>query len=188
MPYKKPHIPNLSAVLTTARKILPKAVEVAVDEWVEGQRDDFVERIEDQRFASFKRIYYPESGTNLSPRWLAVKAAFSADPRTMIATGHYISQIKVWKTKKGGGRQWRIGFHHAAKARDLEGNTVDFLLRDMARVHEYGSVAAGILPRPHWGPQGNRMRRRAPAARRAIAEAAGEQLKKALPQFVVERA
>lgn len=186
MPYKKPKIPNLRAVLKTAAKKLPATIELALDEWADAQRDEFVERIEDQRFASFKKINYPESGTNLSPRWLAVKEAFGADPRTMIATGHYISKIQVFKTNKGGGQQWRIGFHHSAKAVDLEGNTVDFLLRDMARVHEYGSMAAGILPRPHWGPFGDVMRRNAASARRSMAEAVSDKLKQSLPKFVVE--
>ena len=186
MAYKKPQIPNLRAAFKAVAKTVPPAVEKAVDAWMEEQRLDFIDRIQKQRFVSFRVILYPESGTNLSPRWLAVKAAYGADLRTMIATGHYVSQIKLWKSGKGRDRRYRIGFHANTKARDLNGHVVDFPLWRVARVQEFGSDAAQIPPRPHWRPYANLMRRRAPAARRACAHAAGVALVKAAPKFIVE--
>lgn len=159
---RKSQIPN-------ARKIFKRVAEVAHDqlveevhEWAFEVRDEFVARIESQAFASFQAILYPESGTNLSPEWLARKEAAGADLRTMIATGHYVSKIDVFKKEDKREKKTivRVGFHHSAKPRDLEGRTVDIEipgtgitgLTALAIVHELGSIKANVPARPHWSP------------------------------------
>jgi hypothetical protein len=185
--WKKPHVPNLKKVLKTARDAARATAIETLEDYAHEQREDFVGRIQDQRFASFKKILYPESGTNLSPRWLATKQAWNADLRTMIATGHYTESIKVFKKGRlqRGPYEFRIGFHHSAKARRLDGTIAPILLKDLARVHEHGSVKMKIPERPHWGPQGNRMRRDRGKTRRRINEAIAERLIDKLPDDFV---
>tara|TARA_R100001086_G_scaffold120987_2_gene62320 strand:- start:839 stop:1420 length:582 start_codon:yes stop_codon:yes gene_type:complete len=187
--YREPHIPNLGRILREAHAVARAEAIAGLTDWATEQRDDFVERIEDQRFVSFNIIYYPETGTNLSPRWLLAKERADADLRTMIATGHYKSQIRVFKKgRKDRGRfEVRIGFHHAAKARNLDGSIAPVLLSKVARTHEFGSEKMKIPPRPHWGPQANRMRRAAPAAAREISARIARKLSKSFRTLVEDR-
>ena len=184
MAWKQPHIPEMKTVLTKAGAVARDESKAAIEDWADEQRELFIVKIEDQTFTSFQRIYYPESGTNLSPRWLRRKEIVGADLRTMIATGHYIASIKLWKKKtKRNGVEFRIGFHPKAQARKLDGSTAPILLSDVARVHEFGSVKGNVPPRPHWGPHGNVMRKAAPKTRRMISTRIGKRLKKELPKF-----
>ena len=180
MSYKRPHIPKLRPVLTKLGKVALQVLESGVKQFAHEHRDRFVGRIEDQDFASFQVVFYPESGTNLSPRWLARKAAKGADSRTMIATGHYVSQIKVFRQVKQGNVQFRVGFQPAVRARDLDGNTQEITLNRVARVLEHGSQKMNIPPRPHWEPHLKLMRKEAPAVRVQIARKIKRELRKAL--------
>lgn len=78
----------------------------------------------------------------LSPKYLAWKKRKGLDHRILIATGHYVSSIKV----KRKNNQWEVGvpdgFHPTA------GMTYEKL----ARIHEYGSKKMHIPARPHWRP------------------------------------
>ena len=103
---------------------------------------------------------------DLSPRWLRRKELADADLRTMLATHHYLRSIGVYANRKAG--KVRVGFHPAAKARNLEGETVNILLKDMARVHEFGSAKANIPARKHWRPHLRTMKDRAPKVRAHI--------------------
>jgi len=167
MAYKKSHIPNFPVLARAASAAARVALVDAMDEHAEDEKEDFVARIEGQRFASFKVILYPESGTNLSPQWLDFKESTGLDLRTMIATGRYVDQIRVFRRlgTKGSGR-WRIGFHTQAKARKPDGSSAGILLNDLMKVHEHGTIT--VPARPHWGPFFNLMKRRAPAARREM--------------------
>ena len=182
--WKPPHVPDLKVVLKKARDISRHEGLIALEEYAEGQRELFVQKIEHQTFASFKVILYPESGTNLSPEWLDRKEAAGADDRTMIATRHYIENIKVFRKGRPqrGPVEFRIGFHQSAKARDLKNRVSQILLRDLARVHEFGSIKANIPARPHWGPHANTMRKGAKKVRMTINVRIGKRLKKALPK------
>jgi hypothetical protein len=178
--FKKPHLPSLRPVLQKLGKAALRVVTEGVTEFTHDHRERFVDRILDQDFRSFQVVFYPESGTNLSPRWLARKAAKGADSRTMIATGHYISQIRVFRKKTKGGFQLRVGFHPSARVRDLDGNTGNITLDRVARVLEHGSQKMGIPPRPHWEPHLKLMRREAPAVRVQIARRIAREVRKSL--------
>lgn len=186
--WKKPHIPDVRAILKKAGKVAREEAIEGIYAWADEQREAFIVKIEDQFFASFKRIYYPESGTNLSPQWLRRKELAGADLRTMIATGHYVSSIKLWRKgrKARGPYEVRVGFHPRAQARNLDGSIAPVLLTKVARTHEHGSIEANIPPRPHWGPHGNVMRKQAPKARMAISMRIGKRLKKAMPKLAKE--
>lgn len=155
---KAPHIPKLGPALVKAGKIAREMTEQATRDFAYAHRDRFVARIEAQDFPSFQVVFYPESGTNLSPRWLARKAAKGADDRTMIATGHYIAQIRVFRKTVGKSLRFRVGFHPTVHARNLDGQTVPATLDLVARVLEHGSQKMRIPPRPHWEPHLKLMR------------------------------
>ena len=178
--FKKPKLPALRPVLQKLGKAALRAVDAGVTEFARDHHERFVDRILDQDFRSFQVVFYPESGTNLSPRWLARKAAKGADSRTMIATGHYVSQIRVFRRKTKEGFVLRVGFHPTARVRDLDGNTGKITLNLAARVLEHGSQKMGIPPRPHWEPHLKLMRREAPAVRVQIARRVAREVRKAL--------
>ena len=185
MAYRRSNVPNLKAVLAKVGKVAVEEARAALVDYATDERDLFVEKIEDQRFASFNVIFYPESGTNLSPRWLARKAAKGADSRTAIATGHYVSQIKVFrKVKQNGTLNVRVGFRADARAHDLDGNVQDVKLDLVAKVLENGSSKMHIPPRPHWGPHFNGMVKARPKTSLVFAKRIATKLKKALPAFV----
>jgi hypothetical protein len=170
-------IPNFKRLSSTVRRTANRALIDLVGEWAEGQKDDFRAKIERQDFPDFHIINYPESGTNLSPMWLARKSKAGADDRTMIATGWYKDHIRVWRTLRPGrrGADWRIGFHHRVLARDLNHRPISKTLNYVAAVHEYGSSDGRIPRRRHWGPFNTIMRKRAveerPKLRRKVLQA-----------------
>lgn len=166
MAYRKSQIPDFPACAKQVARAGNARLRSLLDQYAEHTRKDFVERIEDQRFASFRVIMYPESGTNLSPQWIERKTAKGADLRTMIATGHYIASIRVFRKldqKKLAGI-WRIGFDPREKARNLDGERQAITLNEVALIHEHGN--AQTPARRHWGPNANRLLREAPAVRR----------------------
>ena len=170
----KSRIPNTRQLFAQVKRAANDAVIEAVGEFAEEQTDDFRRRIERQVFPDFRRIYYPESGTNLSPKWLARKQKKGADSRTLIATGHYKNSIRVWRRlrPRRRGADFRIGFHPRIQARNLDNERVPILLKDVAMIHEYGSVSGKIPRRSHWRPHLTLMRQRAvgerPKIRRAV--------------------
>jgi hypothetical protein len=173
MPKRKPRAPQIPDARKLFKRVQEVATETLVDElevWAAEIRDEFVERIEAQAFASFQVILYPESGTNLSPQWLARKAAADADPRTMIATGHYTDSINVFKKYDRKEKKWvvRVGFHPSIQARDLKNRIVNILLEDVALVQEFGSIKAQVPARPHWRPHRTKVKSQAPAKRKDI--------------------
>lgn len=180
MKRKKPSCPDLKAALLALGTTARRTAEAGVLVFAQAHRRYFIERILDQDFRSFQVVFYPESGTNLSPRWLARKAAKDADSRTMIATGHYIAQIKVFRRDLQDGVQFRVGFHPSVRARDLDGKTQDITLNRVARVLEHGSHKMGIPPRPHWEPHLKLMRKEASAVRVRIARRVVREVRKAI--------
>lgn len=195
----KSQIPDFGAL---RRRVADIANESGLDEletYADEARDDFVDKIERQAFDSFRVILYPESGTNLSPDWLARKERAGADLRTMIATEHYKESIGVHRSSarskkaqrkrknRGRGATLRIGFHHLAKARDLNGKVVDITLNRVAITQEKGSVKARIPARPHWRPHLDAMRSKAPATRKRIKRRIKADLKQQLRGKAVVR-
>ena len=152
MGYRASKIPSFQGTLRPFQKVARDIAQKALVAFGDSQALAFQTAIKDQTFDDFKRIYYPDSGTNLSPRWLAKKEVNNADSRTMIATGHYVNSIKRF-TKYGrrGALTVRIGFHHAAKARMLDGSISPELTLDrLARIQEFGSIKTNLPPRRHW--------------------------------------
>lgn len=166
--YRKSKIPNFGAISKTIAKVAMQTLVNDVDMYATYALEAFRTRIRAQGFASFRVILYPESQTNLSPRWLDRKEAKGADSRTMIATGHYVESLSVFKKIKKEGRQryWRVGFKDGLRARDLDGDPVKATLAQVAVWQEFGTTQ--IPARPHWKPQLNRMRRELPGVRRAM--------------------
>lgn len=166
--YRKSKIPNFEALSKTIATVAHRQLVEQVDAYAEYALAAFRMRIEAQGFASFRVILYPESGTNLSPGWLDRKQAKGADLRTMIATGHYVQSLRVFRLSKKAGRErhWRVGFKVNERAKDLDGNRVDATLSEVAMWQEFGT---SVIPaRPHWRPQLTRMRRELPEIRRAM--------------------
>lgn len=188
MPYKRSKIPDLKSVLTKAAGAAVEAAHTGLVSYATAQRDLFVRKIEEQKFASFRVVFYPESGTNLSPRWLARKAYKGADERTAIATGHYISQIKVFTRKpRKQPFEVRVGFDPRTRARDLDGEVKPATLNLVARVLEHGSERMQIPARPHWGPHFNGMRREAPRVGTRLSKLVAEAIDRVLPGFTEKR-
>jgi hypothetical protein len=162
---------------------LEKAIRAAVEDhaeklvtdWAMEEKRAFIERIKKQKFASFKK-------KPLSPKYLARKIAKGADRRTMIATGHYIRSIKLFRTRSGKRLLLRIGFPPNAKAHDLDGKRTTTPLAITIRANELGSAARNIPPRPHWRPFRLEMKARAKKLRiqikKAVVKTVREELEK----------
>ena len=159
----KAHIPDFRKFAKRFKKTAESVAWESVYDLADTERDLFANRILFQDFEDFRVIFYPESQTNLSPRWLRRKEIAGADSRTMLATHHYLRSIGVFTNREKG--QIRVGFHPSAHARNLKGETVSILLKDMARVHEFGSLKANIPARKHWRPHLTSMKSRAPKVR-----------------------
>jgi len=182
MPKRKPRAPQIPDARALFKRVQQVVTETLVDElefWAEEIREEFIERIEAQAFASFQIILYPDNGTNLSPEWLARKAAADADERTMIATGHYTESIRIFKKYDRKEKKWviRVGFHPNMQARDLKRRIVPILLDDVALVQEFGSVKARVPARPHWGPHRSTVKSEAPAKRKELTREVSKVLK-----------
>lgn len=188
MPYKKSQIPNVKRVLKRAAAAAVEAAQSGLVDYAAQQRELFVSKIRAQKFASFRVIFYPESGTNLSPRWLARKASKGADERTAIATGHYVSQIRLFtKSPRKGPFEVRVGFHPRSRARNLDGEIEKATLNLVARVLEHGSEKMQIPARPHWGPHFNSMRREASRVSVRLSKQVTNAVAQAIPSFLEPR-
>lgn len=146
MPYIKSNIPPVRQILTDLQKFARLEMLAGVRAFAEKARDDFKARLAAQAFGSFKM--YP-----LSSQYLAWKKKKNLDLRTMIRTGHYLNEINTFNYKLPGvvwSYKFRVGFKRGAKAVDHEGNPTDLPLEVLARIHEFGSAAAGIPARKHW--------------------------------------
>lgn len=168
-----PHIPDFGLLSRRLRETANKALLTGVKKYADDERDRFVQKIELQAFPSFRAIFYPESGTNLSPGWLHRKERKGADLRTMIATTWYVTNIKVWtklSRRKGEATIVRIGFHPRTLARDLDHHITDVPLWLVAIYNELGSRDGKLPARPHWGPHLSLMRSESKRTRRRLRE------------------
>lgn len=181
------HIPDFRIVSRTAHGLARRAVDTEVATFADDQLRGFKTRIQAQAFVSFKVVHYPESGTNLSPRWLATKAAAGADPRTLIATGHYWRSLRVFRHKGVAETTFRIDFPPNAHARDLHGRTAAITLSDLARVLEFGTRDGRIPPRPHWRPHKLVLHVAARSARVRCNRAIGRKLRTVIGPYMVRR-
>lgn len=164
-------------MLRDGRKAVRELLWARMLTFATDQTTDFKRKILQQDFEDFQRIYYKQSGTNLSPRWLRRKARAGADLRTMLATHWYIRNIRVWTRHM---QRVRVGFHPRIRARNLKGEIVRARLNLVARVHEYGSVKAHTPRRAHWGPHYKVMHQAAVPLRRNLAKLVAGRMRKAL--------
>lgn len=166
MPRRRPtrsHLPDFRTLSREVRDVARSELFDGVKRYAQEERDAFVEKIELQAFPSFREVFYPESGTNLSPAWLRRKERAGADSRTMIATGWYRDHIRVWTRKarhKNERTLVRVGFNPRAMARDVEGRITDTPLNLVAIYNEHGSLDGKLPARPHWGPHLRSMKAR----------------------------
>lgn len=147
MAYKKSQVPNLAEKLKKIKTDTVAYVNSEIKKFANQECAGFKAAIKAQDFEAFHR-------RPLSAARLAEKAAAGADLRVMIATHHYVNSIRVFfrKSRNLNGGTFRIGFHHNAHARTLDGAIAPILLQDVARIQENGSRARKLPPRPHWGP------------------------------------
>lgn len=164
MSYIPSRIPDFGKFAEEFREQATAALKEELDRQAERELDRFKRRIRAQAFESFHIVYYPESGTNLSPQWLARKRAAGADLRTAIATSHYVRSLSVRKStdKRKGVYQVGVGIDPRIKARNLQGEIMPHVtLEHVVEILEYGSLNGDIPPRPHWGPYAQDLRMRA---------------------------
>lgn len=180
MAQRKAHIPDFRKLSGSLRRVAREKLFEAVREYAEDERDAFKEKIEDQDFPSFQEVFYPESGTNLSPKWLARKESAGADLRTMIATRWYLDHIRVFTRKArrvGEPSVIRIGFHPTVRARDLKGRITDTPLNMVAIYNEFGSLDGKLPARPHWRPHIREMKLNVRKARARMRERLKEEIR-----------
>ncbi len=175
--YKKSHIPPFKKIAAKLTETAAVVLDEEVASFAEDEKDLFVVRIEAQGFAAFKSV-------PLNPDYKQWKILHGLDERVMIATGWYISQIKVQHRSTGKyGTMYYVGFDSRALVRDEDGNTIPFTLVSLAWVHEKGSAKAHVPARPHWGPHLAKMTRRAVGLRLRIRQKIVKRWKGALPKF-----
>ena len=177
--YRRPHIPNFRKVTRSLSRIANRMSEEAIREFAEGRVVAFQTRIRAQDFAAFRD--FP-----LSEKYLRRKVLAGADTRTMIARGHYMDSIRVFRRRnEDGTTTFHIGFHARTLARDLDGNIVPFPLYRVAEVQEHGSEEAQIPPRPHWRPELQRIAQAARPFRRRLAENIVKEVRRDLKKRLV---
>ena len=157
-----PHVPDLRKVLRDLHQAAQEQAKKAIIAFARRHRKVFIDRVRAQQFKSFTA--FP-----LTPAWRRKKQRAGADPRTMIATGHYLNQVKTWTAHNPPGVVAYVGFNPTTRAKNLDGELTDITLEEVAAIQEGGSAAQGIPPRPHWGPYRKEMQRDAAVLRRDIA-------------------
>lgn len=95
----------------------------------------------------------PQWWDPLNPDYLSDKKNKGLREEMLIATEDYISSIGVQTVRKG---KAHYNFTVGVPARKHKDS--DIALDKLAEIHEYGSVAANIPARPHWGPATARWR------------------------------
>ncbi len=171
MAKSKPKAAKIPDFKHTAELIARDAKQIAdtkIRAHAEAEVKLFQKRIYRQRFDSFAAI-------PLAPATIMRKVALRLDLRTMIATGTYVSSIKVFRKVVKGGIEYRIGFAPNTKAMDPTGHATDITLEEVAYVQEHGSAAQHIPARPHWQPHLQELAVRATVVRQRIADAVVKQ-------------
>jgi hypothetical protein len=164
MAYKKSTIPDISRRLRKLERAASEVLTGFVPEYAGRVASEFRKRVREQAFRAFDEV-------PLAPSTVERKDRKGLDPRTMVATGHYVSSIRVFKLRDmaGGGHRFFIGHGAQDVALDEDGNRTDTSLRLVARVQEYGS--SRVPSRPHWTPHLRRLQRELPGVARAVRRA-----------------
>lgn len=138
-------IPPFKAVATLIRRSVEQVIIPAMAQQAEQEAARFQRTIRLQRFPAIRRI-------PLSPRWAAIKRRKGLDSRTLIATGHYVKNIRVLHRfdRKARTHTWQVGAPASMRARTPENKTADITLQELAGIQEFGS--RNVPARPHWRP------------------------------------
>ena len=89
----------------------------------------------------------------LNPDYLEYKRKNKLDTRKLIATGAYVRSINSRQTSKD---SWVVDVPN----RKHRPSNLTF--RQLARIHEFGSITKNIPARPHWAPTTHEIKRRVP--------------------------
>lgn len=103
--------------------------------------------------------YKPFNHLPLQPFTLAEKRELGQDERILIATGEYLNSIRVVKRVRMRAKENVVSYVvyvpktiHGRKGWRGEPPRPTLPLRTIGLIHEFGSMRAGIPPRPHWRP------------------------------------
>ncbi len=141
----KASIPPFKKLAAQIQRSVDRDIVPAITATLEREREGFQRYIRQQRFPAVLRV-------PLSRLWAAKKRRLGLDSRTLISTGHYVSNIRVYaradRARKT--RSWSVDVPPLMRARTPEGRTSPLLLRRLAAYQEYG--ASSVPSRPHWRP------------------------------------
>lgn len=138
-------IPSFRAVSDLIQRSIAVTVLPQITQAVEQETRGFQRMIRLQRFPAVRRV-------PLSPRWAAFKRRRGLDGRTLIATGHYIRNLRTLYTLNRHRRThtWTVGAPAGLRARTPDGKVADITLRALAAAQEFGG--RNLPARPHWRP------------------------------------
>lgn len=167
---KRARIPPFSKVANSIRRNVTKVADTVLYDFAVDMRDVMVTGIYRQRFRSF--ILNP-----INKSYKKWKESIGLDGRVMISTAQYVDSITVIPVEHA---RYEVGIHDNIAARDHKGNPVGITLKVLGAVHEYGSQAAHVPPRPHWADGFQEAQLRAPAISNKIATEAAAKIRREL--------
>jgi hypothetical protein len=141
----RPVIPPFKQVAALIQRSVKTVVVPAITREVEAEAARFQRTIRMQRFPAIRRI-------PLSPRWAAFKRRKGLDSRTLIATGHYVRNLRAVHVfdRRMRAHTWHVGAPAGMRARTPDNKTANITLQELAAVQEFGSRT--VPARPHWRP------------------------------------
>jgi hypothetical protein len=164
MAYQPSHIPNIEKRFNRIIRAVDRNLSAGVTRFTDHTQTSFQERIRAQEFDSFAEVPLAEST-------VAKKMRYDLDPRTMIATEHYVEEIKIFKRAVKRGYLYFVGHSPQAMSKDENRELTYTPLRLVAKVQEYGSESRNIPARPHWAPHLSTLKKELPAEARKIRRA-----------------
>lgn len=167
-PGRKADVPDVRRILKDIVETARKHSRVEVAKFAEEMKVELVERIVTQKFEAFRE--YP-----LTEDWLKTKRNLGLDRRVLMATHHYVNSICVIKHSP---TSFEVNVPKDARAWDVHRQPIKLSLRALGAIHEYGSAASNIPPRPHWRVIIREATRRAPRVADRIVGKVRQELRK----------
>jgi len=175
MAYRRSTIPKIQPLADALGKSVDERFEDLLHAYAKDCLKGFREAIRQQQFTSFVEV-------PLSPSYAHFKEAVGLDERTMIATGTYVRNLRVWRgVNAEKGIEFHVGFREGAMAVDRDGEETDFPLWKLALVQEFGSLNGNVPPRPHWMPYFRRLRRAMPQVAKSMIDTIMEDVRRSAP-------
>ncbi len=151
----KATIPSFKKATALIRQSVERVIVPAIEDTLEHEREGFQRFIRQQRFPAARMI-------PLSANWLGRKRALGLDLRTLISTGTYVRNIRVFHRRDRAlrMRSWRVDLPPTMHARTPEGRISPITLQELAAIQEYGTTRVPARPhwRPYWMAAGRRVR------------------------------